>query len=358
MKLTYTISAEDYLEALAFQLRLNQKTLVSRLRYWLGSWGIFVIALWFGVTHPEYQIFMRVFPAAMAALMLIVASLIRFRVDQRAARQLNQLIKNNTLNAGFLGTHLLSVRRDTILLEYGQQSGKIFCRQVVDLHRNERTSFLMAGNVIFDLIPNAVLDENGRREQLMETIRNNTAELQREQSDSQRAEIDAEDPNTFCSCPTDRERTARGLTAGYRMYYSTSTAWKGQQTLRAVVLIYAVTALFSDSTRIIGLLCLLIGIFLNYRLLTVFTPMALSAARQPLLREGNSALAEDYFYTTDQDIVSVSYGHEVRCKKKDILEKRESKEFLVFYTGNQQMVVIHKAAFTSEEQLTRFKNLL
>jgi len=357
MKLTYTITAEDYQEAIAFQIRLKQKTLFSRLRYWLGSWGLFLVSVYFGAARPEYPLTVRMIPAVIAALMLAIASGIRFSVERRAAGLLRKYVQSGALNEGFLGTHMLSVRRDTILLEYGRHSQKIFCRQVEDLHRCERTSFLMAGGVIFDLIPNAVLDKDGCREELIETIRNNILEMQREQSDVRRAAIEAEFPHTFCSCVANRERTARGLAAGYRMYYSTTAGWKGHQSICALILIYGLVTFFAGPDKTIGLLFIVIGFMLNRRLLTALSPLALSTARQTLMKQG-SALADDFFYTTDREIVSISYGQEVRCDKRDVLEKRENREFLVFYTKNQRMVVIHKAAFTSPEQLTRFKNLL
>ena len=73
-------------------------------------------------------------------------------------------------------------------------------------------------------------------------------------------------------------------------------------------------------------------------------------------RKRGSELADDFFYTTDREIVAVSYGQEVRCNKVDVAEMRENKEFLAFYTKDQRMVVIHKAACNTPETLARFKN--
>jgi len=358
MKLTYTITAEDYQEAVAFQLRLKQKTLFSRLRYWLGSWGLLVVALYFGWSSPEYSLPVRILPVCAAALMLAVASYVRFGVERRAARELQKYIRSGALNEGFLGVHTLTVRKETILLEYGRNSSKIFCRQAEDLHRSERTSFLIAGGVIFDLIPNTVLDQNDTREKLVGAIRDNLLEAQREQSDAQRAKIEAEFPHTFCSCAADRERTARGMAAGYRMYYSTMGAWKGHQTICMLILVYGLVMFFAGLDKIIGLIFIVLGLSLNRRLLAALSPLALSTARQTLLEQGLGTLADDFFYTTDREIVSVSFGQENRCGKRDVVAKRETREFLIFYTSDQRMVVIHKAAFTAPETGSRFRNLL
>lgn len=357
MKLTYTITAEDYQEAIAFQLRLKQKTAFSRLRYWLGSWGLLAVAIYFGVTRSAYSLPARILPAVAAAGMLLVVSWMRFHVDRRAARQLRRYLSSGAFDEGFLGFHTLSVRKDTILLEYGRSSHRILCRQVEDLHRCQQTSFLFAGGVIFDVIPNAVLDRDGCREKLVETIRNNLLEMQREQTGQRRAAIEAEFPHTLCVCGADRERTARGLAAGYRMYYSTMAAWKGHQTICMLILLYGLFTFFAGLDRTIGLLFIVIGLSLNRRLLAAVSPLGLSTARQTLSEQGRGLLCEDFFYTTDQELVSISFGQEVRCNKQDVTAMRETRAFLIFYTKTQQMVVVHKAA-CSEEELTRFRHLL
>lgn len=358
MKLSYTVTAEEYQQAVAFQIHLKQKTLFSRLRYWVGSWGLLLLAVYFALFRPQYTPLMRILPVAVAALMLAVASGIRFSVQYRAKRTLEKYVKAGVLNEGFLGLHMLSVRKDTILVEYGRTSQKIFCRQVENLYRDEKASYLMAGGVIFDIIPNAVLEQDGNRETLTELIRNNILELQQRQSELQREKIEAEAPLTYCSCAADRERTARGMAAGYRKYYHTVGAWKGHQTICAVILVYGVGTFFSGLDKTIGLLFIVIGLMLNRRVLVAFSPLALATARKSLQEQGYGTMADDFFYTTDREIVTVTFGQEFRCNKRDVLEKRETKEFLIFYTKDQKMAVIHKAAIKDPEDLIRFKNLL
>ena len=124
-----------------------------------------------------------------------------------------------------------------------------------------------------------------------------------------------------------------------------------------LILLYGLVTFFAGLDRTIGLLFIVIGISLNRRLLAALSPLALSTARQSLMEQG-STLADDFFYTTDQEIVSISYGQEVRCNKRDVLVRRENRDFLMFYTKDQRMIVVHKAACTSPEMLARFKNKL
>ena len=355
MKLTYTITAEQHQEAIAFQLRMKQNSPYSALRYWLGNWGIFLASVGFSLLRSGFPLAVRLIPVVISGVLLVVTSVIRFSVDRQAAVQQRKSVESGAVNEGFLGTHILSVRKDTVLVEYGRHSQKIFCRQVEELRRGEKVSYLMAGGDIFELIPNEILDRDDCGEKLMETIRNNVVQMQQEQSEARRAAIEAEQPSTFCSCPVDKERTARSMAAGYRMYYRTNGAWKGQQTLRAVVLIYGLVMVIAGPNRGLGAAVAAVGLLLNRRLLTVLSPMVLSSVRRVLDKRG-SELADDFFYTTDREIVAVSYGQEVRCNKVDVAEMRENKEFLAFYTKDQRMVVIHKAACNTPETLARFKN--
>ena len=70
MKLTYSITAEQHQEAIAFQLRMKQNSPYSALRYWLGNWGIFLASVGFSLLRSGFPLAVRLIPVVVSGVLL------------------------------------------------------------------------------------------------------------------------------------------------------------------------------------------------------------------------------------------------------------------------------------------------
>lgn len=354
MKLIYSVSHADYKEAILFQLRQKQKSPLTMLRYWVGNIGFFGLAVFFALSRTAYPPWLRIAPVVVAAIMLALGSYSVFALRAQADRLLKRYIENGTLDKDFWKPHTLIVSQDSLKLSYGGKTMKIPCTDAGAIYRGDSASLLIAEGAIFDIIPNDTLDRDSAGDLLTRTIRESVESLRAKQAKAISDELEKEDIKTICSGIGNVAQYEEGQLLGYRMYYSTLHAWKGSQTICIILLCYGLFMAISGLEVYIGLAFIVIGILLNRRLLTTFTPIARLMLRQQLASDGVEDGGTDYYYTTETELVSVVSGLTLRLKKKDIVAKRETKKFLIFYTDNQNMLVIPKTVFDTESQETAF----
>ncbi len=348
-RLTYPVTAKDYQEAILFQIKLGQQTFFSRLRYFGGSWGLLLLCIYFAVNRPQYSAAARFLPLAAALILVAVTSYFRFALKSRSARMLARLEKNGSFEKGYLGTHTLTVDKKEVTLHYGNTNKKVPLANLSQMYTLEEVSLLIADAAIFELIPNSVLAENGNRETLVEALRSSGSETQTRALKQKEEEIRKEEPRIFVTCPSDAERAAFGKAAGYRWFYSTLGAWKGHPTICAFILLYGFFMFFTGMQQTLGLLFIILGIYLNRRMLSAFTPLGIQAARRQLA-ERTDQLSMDFYYTTAKELVTIVCGEELRCKKADVVSKRKNRQYLFFFTKDQNMLIIPRSVLTKDQE--------
>ena len=358
MNLTYRVEKEDYREAIEFQLRLKQNTLISKISYWVVAWGLVIICIYFALTRTSLSAFVRFAPLVLSSLMLAFASYLRFGIKYRSGKIMQSFEKTGTLEKGYLGKHKLSVNGEFLNLQYGNTNKTIKCSSVGDIYQGEKDSFIIADGVMFEIIPNEVLDRDGNREKLTEEIRCAIESEFSGESRSLEQRVEADQPRTLVKADTDMERSVKGLVTGYRMFYTTRDAWAGHQTVRMLILVYGIFIAATGLNVYLGLGFTLIGIFLNRQFFMTMSPMVYSIARKTIMGERTEKSSTDYYYTTDYELVSIDCGRVKRCRKSEIKTKRKTKNYFVYYTSNKNMIVIPRMIMPSANLDTRFEKLM
>lgn len=170
MKLNYTITQENYEDVIAFQLRLQRSKKSSLIQYLITN-GIFImLAVYFFFTHPDSAWWMRFGILAMAVILLLITTDKRSCSPRKVRRTYRRYVRLHLIQEGYLGTHTLIANEKEIIQKYGEQTNTIETRRCAWVNGEKSISMILGGGVIFEIIPNEVLDQNDNREKLKALI--------------------------------------------------------------------------------------------------------------------------------------------------------------------------------------------
>ncbi len=178
MKLNYTITQKNYEDVIAFQLRLQRSRRKSLIQYIITN-GIFIIlAVYFLIAHPESAWWVRIGVLAMAAVLLIVTTDKRSCSSGKIHRTYKNYVRLKLIQEGYIGPHTLIVnpKDHTITQKFGSETNTIELARCAWVNGEDSISMILGSGVIFEIIPNDVLDQNGNRERLRDYIVTSDAE--------------------------------------------------------------------------------------------------------------------------------------------------------------------------------------
>ena len=168
MQLNYTITQEHYEDVIAFQLKLQRSKRRSLIQYIVTNAIFIILAVYFLMTHPESSVWSRLGVMGMAAAMLVLTT------DRR--RTYKRYVRLKLIQDGFIGPHTLLVDKNSVTQKFGDQSNTIEIKRCAWVNGENRISMILGGGVIFEIIPNEVLDQNGNRERLSALIAGHDAD--------------------------------------------------------------------------------------------------------------------------------------------------------------------------------------
>lgn len=163
MDLHYTIEQHHYEDTVAFQLRLRRAKKASALRYYISNGLLCGFAVYFFLFRPEYAWYVRLAPVVIAAVMIALTTAQRSCSPRTIQATVRRYIKLKIIEPGYLGPHSLSIDSQEATLTYGQTSQTIALKQCSLVHGEDSVSFLLGGGVIFEIIPNDVLNTEDHR---------------------------------------------------------------------------------------------------------------------------------------------------------------------------------------------------
>lgn len=170
MKLTYTITQEHYEDVIAFQLRLQRSKRKSLIQYVLTNAVFVILAVYFLITHPESSLWSRLGVLGMAAVMLLLTTDKRSCSPGKVRRTYKRYVRLKLIQEGYIGPHTLIVGRDAITQKFGQQSNTIEMKRCAWVNGEQSISMILGGGVIFEIIPNDILDQDDNRARLCALI--------------------------------------------------------------------------------------------------------------------------------------------------------------------------------------------
>ena len=166
MQLNYTITQEHYEDVIAFQLKLQRSKRRSLIQYIVTNAIFIILAVYFLVTHPESSVWSRLGVMGMAAAMLVLTTDRRSCSPGKVRRTYKRYVRLKLIQDGFIGPHTLLVDKNSVTQKFGDQSNTIEIKRCAWVNGENRISMILGGGVIFEIIPNEVLDQNGNRERL------------------------------------------------------------------------------------------------------------------------------------------------------------------------------------------------
>lgn len=182
MKLNYFITQKNYEDVIAFQLRLQRSKRKSLIQYIITN-GIFIIlGVYFLIAHPESAWWVRLGVLAMAAVLLIITTDKRSCSPRKVHRTYKNYVRLNMIQEGYIGPHTLIVnaKDQTIIQKFGNECNTIEIDRCAWVNGENSISMILGSGVIFEIIPNEILDEDDNRERLRAFIVNTTDDENKE----------------------------------------------------------------------------------------------------------------------------------------------------------------------------------
>ena len=168
MKLTYDITQKHYEDVIAFQLRLQRSKRKSLVQYIITNALFVILAIYFLIDHPESALWVKLGVLAMAAVLLIVTTDKRSCSPGKVRRTYKNYVRLKLIQPGFIGPHTLIInpKDGTVTQKFGSETNTMELRRCAWVNGENSISMILGGGVIFEIIPNEVLDQDDNRRRL------------------------------------------------------------------------------------------------------------------------------------------------------------------------------------------------
>ncbi len=118
MKLTYTITNEDYKDIISYSLRERDRTPRARIMLFLKTAGLLLLVFVLILCNP-FTMKQKITLIIAAALAAAVNYFTSRAYDWKASGILSQMEKKNQIHPGFWDEHTLEPKEDGLLMTYG-----------------------------------------------------------------------------------------------------------------------------------------------------------------------------------------------------------------------------------------------
>lgn len=294
MKLTYTVTENDYIQLLSQLISKKDRKPFSMLTLFLLTIGQMGIVAWLCATRVERQNW--VYLIVWSLLIAFITVLRRCTVRARAKGTLYRLKSNGQLVEDYWKPHRLEETDDGLRLTFG--GTRILCPpgHLGALEENGDLLYIYADGTIFDIIPASAFSSRSKKENVLaalESFRGRPAELPPELAES-------EEEDVSITLSYEEGGFLKEQVAAYRTLYARYQAVKTSSLLKlGVSIFFVVYTVYQGSRGTIALaaaLCLL----LNRDHLLAFTPLtglrirkelgAWSGCRELVLTAGSTGI--------------------------------------------------------------------
>lgn len=172
MRLDYEITQKNYEDVIAFQLRLQRSKRKSLVQYIITNAIFIFLAVYFLIAHPGSSLWVKLGVLAMAAVLLIITTDKRSCSPGKIHRTYKNYVRLKLIHEGFIGPHTLIInpKERTITQKFGTESNTIDFKRCAWVNGEDSISMILGSGVIFEIIPNSILEENNNRVRLRNYI--------------------------------------------------------------------------------------------------------------------------------------------------------------------------------------------
>ena len=182
MRIRYEVTEEIYAEAVCYQMKLNNARPLQQIRYWGLNMLFAAAAIYFFIDRTGYAMWLRLMPAAMAAVLIGFSTWRRTNLPARARGAVRRYVRSGVLDKDFLGEHTLLVEHGQIRLKAGKNWKEVPATSFGVLANMDKAALLIANGVMFDTIPLDVLGEDDNRSRLLDAIQKESGRTGAEQA--------------------------------------------------------------------------------------------------------------------------------------------------------------------------------
>lgn len=293
MKLSYTVSKEEYLSALLFLLRRKSRTPMRIFTTFMLTLGQFMGVLAFCLLDS--------LDPWKKAVLLILSVIVGFAnglmclpTPWKARMLLWRTKRNGQWDSEYEKRHNLFWEEDKLVLQYGKVRQKLPAVSVSELPVWKGALLVMTGDVLFCVIPAAVFEgkKAALRDKLIREICDHKFRESREQIREKREELKkkGEIPYRY---HYDEKTYLEALREACRRVYLTGLAWRMPEILRLLTVLGLIAVAVGVTTTSWRVLALLATCILLYPYVRVFSPWVCRVLRRDI-----------------QDVLSFQPGHE------------------------------------------------
>ncbi len=260
MPFRYTITEEEYKEAA--RALLNTKNRIVKLVFGAAQ---FLLVIVLNVTQ-DVSPWMKWALAGLSLIWLVLTVLQNGLLGLRSVWMMNMLKKNDP-SGEYWKEHQLSLSGGTLRLHYGKVTNTLECREISELQRTEHLMLIRSGKMVFDIIPEKIL-QSEEWPAFLEAVDEQTYA-----SVTKAREEYLEKADHFVYCRMTREEMTERLVDVKRRSYVNGAGWTKRTLLTlGVPLALAVYSAAAGQWVYFGL-CLLTFFFFNFGFFMVFLPV-------------------------------------------------------------------------------------
>lgn len=341
MKLSFSVSEEDYLSALLYLLRRKNRTPMRIFTSFVLTAGQFLGVLALAVSGL-FSAGQSIFLVVLSAIVMVLNGIFYLPTPWRARMLHKKMKRSGQWDEEYEKRHTLTWEGDKLVLRYGKVCHRLPAASVSRLADWRGELLVMTGEVLFCLLPPAVWEgqQTCTREAFRKELLERKFRSSREEIAAKRAELAAAGRKPY-RYSYDRESYLAALREAHRKAYTTSYARTPAVLLRLLAAALLLAVLFWPVAWGYRLLALLAALIFLYPFLQTFSPLLgrkLQRDLEEILSFAPGREAE--FYETEKELIFLGDIHCLAIPWADILTMKRMKSGAALYLSNRMIVTV------------------
>lgn len=333
MRLSYTVSREEYLSALLYLLRRKNRTPWRRFTAFMLTAGQFLGVLVFSLSGA--------LPREKAAVLVLLSGLVLvlnlcfyLPTPWRARLLFWRMKRDGQWNPEFEKTHQLTWQEDKLLLQYGKVRQKLAAASITQLVRWRGSLLVMTGEALFCIIPAAAWGgEDARLQAFQREVRERKFRQSKEQIQVKRGELEAQGIAPY-RYDYPWETYLRDLKRAHRAAYAGRIGWS----LSSVLRVCGALLLVVLGWRTPAPLAALVLLYPYIRTFSFLLDRQLTRETEAIRSFAPGRAVE--FYETESCLVFLGEIHCLEIPREDVLAVHRIGSGVALYLKNRMILPI------------------
>ena len=339
MKLSFSVSQEDYLSALLFLLRRKSRKPWGMFTAFMLTIGQFAAVSSFciaGLVTGARAVFLLI----LSGIVFVMNGFLYLPTPLRAKLMMIRMKRGGQWDPEYEKRHTLAWEGDKLVLQYGKVRRKLAAESVTQAAEWRHSLLILTGDVLFCVIPASAWKEGGQRakEDWIRELRERKFAVSIEAIRKKREELSAGGRTPY-RYSYRKKNYLEDLREAHRKAYTMGLAWGLQALLRvggSLILLYILIRPVEWGVKILALSAAFI---LLYPYIRTFSFLLNSFLERGLTEILSFAPGTDVdFFVSEQELVFLGEIHYLVIPWEEVLAVKKLRNGIAFYLKNQMIL--------------------